>query len=364
MDKQNEELEEKQVEKPEFSLDIEDDELELNIDDDLFDSGENEEENSEDEILTEDELESLIIGIDEENDILDIPDEEEVLEELKFFDENFNYEEDEDEEDDAEEVAEEKPSKDKKSVKLPPAFKNFDFSKFKSKVSEGLKEEGGLKYFLLKNKIKVLSLFSSILLLTLVMIVLIGKDKKPVVEEEVKVEQVVLGQEIKPSVKDLESILDKLTPMEKVAYYRDKLSEDGLEVEEIVKIKKELEKAEDKVEEVAKNTRDNYIDDLNDNYLYELKSLRPTLYKATENRLQIAFLLINNDFYTDLYNALEEAFIKNINIKNINVVLFEAGDQLSKSYELEVARHEFYSIRKTEESNKDKIERLNFISRK
>lgn len=358
-------LEIKENEKPEFSLEIEDDELELNIDDDLF--GGKQEENTEDEILTEDELESLIIGIDEENDILDIPDEEEVLEELKFFDENFSYDEEEPEEEENKE--EEKTVSDEKSKmsiksKLPSMLKNFDFSKYKSKISGGLKEEGGLKYFLLKNKIKAASLFASILLLTFIMILFITKDKKPVIEEAVQVEKVVAQGEIKPTIKDLETVLDKLTPMEKVAYYRDKLSKENLEVEEIVEAKKELEKAEIKVEAEAKKARDEYIDVLNDEYLYELKTLKPTLYKVTDTRLQIAFLLIDKDFYNDLYNAVEEAFLKNMNIKDINVVLFEAGEQLQKSYELDVARHEFDALRKEDESIKEKIERLNFISRK
>jgi hypothetical protein len=361
------ELETKEIEKPEFSLDIEDDELELNIDDDLFGEKEKNEEEEEDEILTEDELESLIIGIDEENDILDIPDEEEVLEELKFFDENFSYDEEDKEDDD--ETEDENPSTEAKhkisiKEKLPAALKNFDFSKYKTKISAGIKDDGGLKYFLLKNKIKVVSLFASVLFLTFIMIIFITKDKKPVIEEEVQVEQVVVQGEIKPTIKDLESVLDKLTPMEKVAYYRDKLSRENLEVEEIVVAKKELEKAEMKVEAEAKKARDKYIDVLNDEYSYELKTLKPTLYKVTDTRLQIAFLLVDENFYNDLYNAVEEAFLKNMEIKDINVVIFEAGNQLQKAYELDVARHEFDSLRKEEEDTKEKIERLNFISRK
>lgn len=72
---------------PDFHLEIDEDDLELTLDDNIF---EEKEANENDDLLTEEELENLIIGIDEENDILDIPDEEEVLEELKFFDENFS----------------------------------------------------------------------------------------------------------------------------------------------------------------------------------------------------------------------------------------------------------------------------------
>lgn len=369
MSDKNIEKDELELNKPDFSLDIEDDELDLNIDDDVFSNGEEvsgSEKNDieEDDILTEDELESLIIGIDEENDILDIPDEEEVLEELKFLDENFSVDDTEEEEEKPKEKSE---NKIKKMMEKPifKKIKNIAGEKTKKEIikKDTGKKSDDIKYFMMKNRFKLVGGLASFLLLVFIFTLVFTRDKEPLVEEVGKVEQAVNMSEIRPTIKELGSILDSLTPMEQLAYYRDRLIKEEENTKEIIELNNRIKALEAKLDEEAREKREAYIENLRKSFSGEMSSVKPATFKSSDERLQIAFLVIREDFYDDLYKVIEEAFIKNINIKDVNIILFTAGEQLNKAYEINVARHQFDSIRNISDSSKNKIEKLNLIAR-
>ncbi len=329
-----------ELEKPDFSLDLEDDELDLSMDDELFEG--NQEENEEDDLLSEDELESLIIGIDEENDILDIPDEEEVLEELKFLDENFLLDDGEEEEEVVEEKSKEKKGK---KIKLP----DFD-----------------VKYFIMKNRFKILIGFGSTVLLTFILIFFLLRDTTAHVEDGGKVERVVEANnrvEELPLAEINDETVEELSPIEQLAYFRKKMKDYVNEGKDTSKVEEKLTILEAELEEEKKEARDVYIGSLKEEYTNELESIKPTLFKSTDDTLIMGFVMVKEDFYDDLYASIEKAFWKNRDMKNINITLFKVEDQLQKTHELKVARHQFDAIRELDETNKEKILRLNFVSR-
>ncbi len=326
-----------ELEKPDFSLDLEDDELDLSMDDELFEGNQEE---KDDDLLSEDELESLIIGIDEENDILDIPDEEEVLEELKFLDENFLLDEEE------EEVVEEKPKEKKlKKVKLP----DFD-----------------IKYFIMKNRFKILIGFGSTVLFTILLVFFLLRDTKAYVEDGGKVERVVEANtkvEEMPLAEINDETIEELSVIEQLAYFRKKKKDYIGEGKDTSKVEEKLKILEAELEEEKKEARDVYIGSLKEEYTNELQSIKPTLFKSTDDTLIMGFVMLEEDFYDDLYNSIEKAFWKKRELKNININIFRVEDQLKKTHEVQVARHQFDAIRELNESNKEKIMRLNFVSR-
>ncbi len=326
-----------ELEKPDFSLDLEDDELDLSMDDELFEGNQEE---KDDDLLSEDELESLIIGIDEENDILDIPDEEEVLEELKFLDENFLLDEEE------EEVVEEKPKEKKlKKVKLP----DFD-----------------IKYFIMKNRFKILIGFGSTILFTILLVFFLLRDTKAYVEDGGKVERVVEANtkvEEMPLAEINDETIEELSVIEQLAYFRKKKKDYIGEGKDTSKVEEKLKILEAELEEEKKEARDVYIGSLKEEYTNELQSIKPTLFKSTDDTLIMGFVMLEEDFYDDLYNSIEKAFWKKRELKNININIFRVEDQLKKTHEVQVARHQFDAIRELNESNKEKIMRLNFVSR-
>lgn len=344
MNEKDLEKEELETEKPDFSLDIDDDEIELSMDEDIFEGSEKEDDEEED-LLTEDELESLIIGIDEENDILDIPDEEEVLEELKFLDENF-LEEDEEEEDDDEEKVVEKKKKSK-----------MDFSKLSNT---------DMKYYLMKNRFKLIGGAAAGVFLVVFLFVLLKKDKA-YVENTGKVEQVVAAKEETLPLAELnDETVKELTNLEQLAYYRKKAKdyvEEGKEKKDIEEVENNIKVLEGKVEAEERAKRDMYLKSLVGDYKEELTTLKFAMSKSTNDTLVLGFAAVDKDFYDDLYIAIEKAFWKNRDIKYINVSVFRVEDQLKKTHELNVARHEFDSVRKLDESSKDKLERLKLIER-
>lgn len=332
-----------ELEKPDFSLDLEDDELDLSLDDELFE-GKDEIVEEEEDLLSEDELESLIIGIDEENDILDIPDEEEVLEELKFLDENFLMDDNEDE-DEEEEVEEKTKEKKSKKINMP----DFD-----------------IKYFIMKNRFKLLIGFGSTVLLTVLLVFFLLRDTKAHVEDGGKVETVVeanIKNEEMPLAEINDETVEELSAIEQLAYFRKKMKDYASEGKDISKVEEKLTILEAELEEEKKEERDAYIGSLKEEYTNELNSIKPTLFKSTDDTLIMGFVMLEEDFYDDLYNTIEKAFWKNRDMKNINITLFKVEEQLQKTHELKVARHQFDAIRELNESNKDKIMRLNFVSR-
>lgn len=327
---------------PDFQIEIDEDELVLDLENDIFDEAMKES----DDLLTEEELENLIIGIDEENDILDIPDEEEVLEELKFFDENFSLPEEEPVEVKKEEKKPEKKEKPKKEkpVKIP-------------KPPKAPREPFDLQYFLIKNKFKLIGGFLIFIIVVFLLTFFLVLNKKPKVEE---FETIITSQSAIIIEKPAEVEEDILSEEEKAI----KSLKEELVLVSDENRKKALQDEIIKLEEqkIAK-AKDEKIQNLKKYYEDNLKTLSSSIVKSEEEILIVAFVIENSNFQEDLYKAIAKTFEDNFQINKLNFNILEKGDGLKKIGEITVDIKKFNEISKQNISTEEKLKLLNYQKR-
>jgi len=339
---------------PDFTLDIEE---EIEFDDSIFEADEDlekkeqmddvfseskEEKDDFNDLLTEEELENLIIGIDEENDILDIPDEEEVLEELKFLDESFAM---------SNEIKDEAPiEEEKKAVKKQKKEKA-------PKKEKKPREPFDLKYFLLKNKFKLLGAFIVFIIGIFILTFLLVLDRKPKVEEvnsattheavhadkeneivNEEIDQVALTEEDK-EIEALKEELGKITDESEKVTIQKKIFE--LENKKIMKIR------EGKILNLKK-----YFDT-------NLTNLKISIIKSEEKVLVVAFIAQNNNFEDDLLKAIEKTFEDEFQIDKVSFSIISQGEHFKKIGEITVDIKKFEEIIVQEKTTKEKLELMN-----
>lgn len=306
-----------------------------------------------DDTISEEDLEKLLIGIDEENGILDIPDEEEVLEELKFVEDLPK--------------SQSKPKEGKsKKVKKEKKPKKEKAEKEGKKLSMPKIELGGFKEKVLKYKFHIAAVFVSFLVLTGVSIKLMsGKNKK--VETEVFTEELPEVTAITNVVELSEEVIkENLTTEEQLAVYRGKLKSEELPEERREEIQTKLKEVEEEIREEKREEIKNYVKDLKADYNEELETVKPTVFKIQDQNLIIGFVIKNYEediMYSEVYNAIVNAFEKNENVKNVNVNVFAVEDQLRKKVEINAARYEFERVKEMNIEAKEKLLSFQTIKR-
>ena len=339
---------------PDFTLDIEE---EIEFDDSIFEADEELEkkeetnevfsENKEEkedfqDLITEEELENLIIGIDEENDILDIPDEEEVLEELKFFDESFSMPSDLKEETSV--VEEKKQIKKPKKEKAP-------------KKEKKPREPFDLKYFLIKNKFKLIGAFVAFIVGIFILTFMLVLNKKP------KVEEFEMGTTTGAAIAMEEN---------KVAIPEMNQTNISEEDKEIESLKQELNLVKEETRKVAiqkkiielenkkiLKIRETKILNLKKYFDTDLTSLKVSIIKSEEKILVVAFITQNKDFEEDLFKAISKTFEDDFQIDKVSFSILSQGENFNKVGEITVDINKFKEVVVQEKTVKEKLKLLN-----
>lgn len=341
---------------PDFTLDIEE---EIEFDDSIFEADEDETEKKEqidelifsetqeekdeyNDLLTEEELENLIIGIDEENDILDIPDEEEVLEELKFLDESFSMPSDLKEETSV--VEEKKQIKKPKKEKVP-------------KKEKKPREPFDLKYFLIKNKFKLIGAFVAFIVGIFILTFMLVLNKKP------KVEEFEMGTTTGAAIAMEEN---------KVAIPEMNQTNISEEDKEIESLKQELNLVKEETRKVAiqkkiielenkkiLKIRETKILNLKKYFDTDLTNLKVSIIKSEEKILVVAFITQNKDFEEDLFKAISKAFEDDFQIDKVSFSILSQGENFNKVGEMTVDINKFKEVVVQEKTVKEKLKLLN-----
>lgn len=321
---------------PDFHLEIDEDDLELTLEDNIF---EEKEIHEDDDLLTEEELENLIIGIDEENDILDIPDEEEVLEELKFFDENFSLPENKEEEKTKSSKPEEKTKKEKpkKEKKPKPPREPFDF-----------------QYFIIKNKFKLIAAFLIFIISIFIITFLLVLNRKPKVEEfetiNTNENTIVLEESIKEELSEEDILINSLK--EELAMVTDEVRKLALQ-NEIIKLE-ERKIVRIKEERMAKLQKE--LDE-------GLITLRPTIMKIEEDILIIALSVEKDDYAEDLYRAIDKIFQDQYEINKLSITLLSKNEKIQKLGQVIVDIDKFKEVSSKDITIQEKLKLMNFERR-
>ena len=335
---------------PDFQIEIDDDELELNLEENIFD----EKSKDSDDLLTEEELENLIIGIDEENDILDIPDEEEVLEELKFFDENFTLPKEEAKPEKKEEPKPEKKEKVKKE-KAP-------------KAPKAPREPIDWQFLILKNKFKILIGFILIVILSFVLTFVLVLKSHPKVEETVATttsESAIVEEKhgetaTEETTHETEVTEENLSPAElEIKDLKEQLSKETDDHKKL-ELQKEILKLE---EEKIDKTQEKKVEELKKYYDEVLPTVTTAVIKMEDDILVVALIVQNDNFKEELYKALEKTFEDKYQINRVNVSILKRTKNLNKIGELNVEHEKFLEIKEKNISVDEKIKSLGYQKR-
>ena len=342
---------------PDFTIDVEN---ELEFDDSIFEDDEELEkkeetnevfsENKEEkedfqDLITEEELENLIIGIDEENDILDIPDEEEVLEELKFLDENFSIPD----EVKVEPIMEEKEEKKSKKEKAP-------------KKEKKPKEPFDFRFFLLKNKFKLLGVFIVFVVGIFVTTFLLVLDRKPKVEKvKISEEKEAVNIDNENRVINEETGQGDLTEEDKeIETLKEELSK-TTEISEKTAIQQKIIDLEN--QKVMKK-REAKILNLKKYFDSSLKNLKISIIKSEDKVLVVAFIAQNNNYEDELLMAITKTFEDDFDIDKASFSILSQGEHFEKIGEVTVDINKFKEVITQNKSVKEKLKLMNFELRK
>lgn len=324
---------------PDFHLEIDEDDLELTLDDNIF---EEKEANENDDLLTEEELENLIIGIDEENDILDIPDEEEVLEELKFFDENFSLPEKE----------EEKKEKISKEEEKAPKVKKEKVKKEKKPKTP--REPIDIQYFIIKNKFKLIGAFLAFIVAIFMITFFLVLNRKPKVEEFETVNTsesaIILEESPKEELSEEDIAINSLK--EELALVKDETRKLALQ-NEIIKLE-EKKVAKVKEERLVK---------LQKELSQGLTSLTPTLVKVEEDIFIMGLTVENENYSDELYKAIAKVFEDEYQINKLSITILLKGEKLQKIGQIIVDINKFKEVSPMNITNQEKLKLMNFEKR-
>lgn len=325
---------------PDFHLEIDEDDLELTLDDNIF---EEKEANENDDLLTEEELENLIIGIDEENDILDIPDEEEVLEELKFFDENFSL---------PEKKGEEKKEKISKEEEKTPKVKKEKVKK--EKKPKAPREPFDFQYFLIKNKFKLIVAFLVFIISIFAMTFFLVLNKKPKVEEFETVNTsesaIVLEESPKEELSEEDIAINSLK--EELALVKDEARK--------VALQNEIINLEEK--KVAK-IREEKFGKLQKELSQSLTSLSSSLTKTEEDIFIMALTVENENYLDDLYKTIAKVFEDEYQINKLSITILSKGEKIQKLGQITVDINKFKEVSMMDITIQEKLKLMNFEKR-
>lgn len=325
---------------PDFHLEIDEDDLELTLDDNIF---EEKEVNENDDLLTEEELENLIIGIDEENDILDIPDEEEVLEELKFFDENFSL---------PEKKEEEKKEKISKEEEKTPKVKKEKVKKEKKPKTP--REPIDIQYFIIKNKFKLIGAFLAFIVAIFMITFFLVLNRKPKVEEfeTVNTSESAIILEASPKEELSEEDIAINSLKEELALVKDETRKLALQ-NEIIKLE---EKKITKVKEER-------LGKLQKELSQGLTSLTPTLVKVEEDIFIMGLTVENENYSDELYKAIAKVFEDEYQISKLSITILSKGEKLQKIGQIIVDINKFKEVSPMNITNQEKLKLMNFEKR-
>ena len=325
---------------PDFHLEIDEDDLELTLDDNIF---EEKEANENDDLLTEEELENLIIGIDEENDILDIPDEEEVLEELKFFDENFSL---------LEKKEEEKKEKISKEEEKAPKVKKEKVKK--EKKPKAPREPIDIQYFIIKNKFKLVGAFIAFIVAIFIITFFLVLNKKPKVEEFETVttseSAIVLEESPKEELSEEDIAINSLK--EELALVKDEARKLALQ-NEIIKLE----------EKKVTKLREERIGKLQKELTQGLTSLSPSLVKSEEDILIMALTVENENYTDDLYKTVAKIFEDEYQINKLSLTILSKGEKIQKLGQVTVDINKFKEVSIMDITIQEKLKLMNFEKR-
>ena len=219
------------------------------------------------------------------------------------------------------------------------------------------KEPFDLKYFLIKNKFKLIGAFMAFIIGIFILTFMLVLNKKP------KVEEFEMGTTTGAAIAMEEN---------KVAIPEMNQTNISEEDKEIESLKQELNLVKEETRKVAiqkkiielenkkiLKIRETKILNLKKYFDTDLTNLKVSIIKSEEKILVAAFIVQNNDFEEDLFKAISKTFEDDFQIDKVSFSILSQGENFNKVGEITVDINKFKEVVVQEKTVKEKLKLLN-----